>query len=164
MDSSIIFGLIGGSLSIVICTYISKSVRSSKIEGELKFGTFLIVLAWCCLAFVLLATWAFFNDEDAWEKPSEMISIIGLFIGFGIASIYCFGEYFKVSGSYDEHGIDFYTPWTGRKTESWNDLQSLHFNATANWYVLKFASGNKIRLSSLLSGHGDVLEILESKV
>jgi hypothetical protein len=163
MNSSVISGLIGGLVSIVLCAYISKSVRSSKVEGELQFGTFLAVLAWCCLAFVGLAIWAFFNDADAWEKPGELYAIIGLFVGFGISSAYCFGEYFKVRGSFDENGIDFYTPWTGRKIESWNNLESVKFNSQANWYVLKFRSGKKIRLSSLLSGHGNVLELLKSK-
>jgi len=163
MDSSIISGLIGGAVSVVLCTYISKSVRKSQAVGELQFGTFLIVLAWCCLAFVGLAVWAFFNDADAWEKPSELYSIIGLFVGFGIASVYCFGEYFKVRGRFDEKGIDFTSPWTGKKSESWEDLESIKFNSQANWYVLHFKSGEKIRLSSLLSGHGEVLELLESK-
>ena len=163
MDSSIISGLIGGILSVVLCTYISKSVGSSTNQGDLKFGTFLVVLAWCCLAFVGLAVWALFYDDDAWEKTSEMVSIIGLFFGFGLASIYCFGEYFEVSGSYDETGIDFYTPWTGRKVEEWSNLESVKFNATTNWYLLTFKSGNKVRLSNLLSGHGGVLELLESK-
>ena len=163
MDSSIISGLIGGVISVILCTYISKNVRASKVEDDLKFGTFLVILAWCCLTFVGLAIWAFFYDDDAWEKPSEMYSIFGLFFGFGIAALYCFGEYFKVNGSYDEKEIDFYTPWTGRKTELWSNLESLSFNATANWYVLTFKSGSKIRLSNLLSGHGKVLELLESK-
>ena len=163
MDSSLISGLLGGLISVVLCTYISKNVRNSGVEGELQFGTFVVVLAWFCFAFVCLAVWAFFYDNDAWERPSELVAIIGLFIGFGIASIYCFGEYFKVRGSYDDNGIDFYTPWTGRKVELWQNIESIKLNSQANWYVLKFKSGNKIRLSNLLSGHGEVLDLLESK-
>ncbi|MEX1666470.1 hypothetical protein [Zhongshania arctica] len=163
MDSSIISGLIGGVASVALCTYISKRVRTSQSVGKLKFGSFLVILAWCCLAFVGIAVWAFFNNADAWEKPSELYSIIGLFVGFGFASVYCFGEYFKVSGNFDTNGIDFTSPWTGRKVESWENLESIKFNSQANWYVLYFKSGKKIRLSSLLSGHGEVLEMLESK-
>jgi len=163
MNSSLISGLIGGLASIVICTYISKSLRNSSDSGQLRFGTFLVVLAWCCFAFVLLATWAFFYDADAWEKPSELYSIIGLFLGFGVAAIYCFGEYFKVHGFYDEKGIDFHTPWTGSKIEKWENLTSAKFNSTANWYTLSFKSGKIIRLSNLLGGHGGVLKLLETK-
>lgn len=163
MDSSIISGLIGGVVAVILCTYISKNVRIAKVEGELQFGTFLVMFAWCCIGIVVFALWAFFNDKDAWEKPSELYSVIGLFFGFGFSSIYCFGEYFKVRGKFDDHGIDFYTPWTGRKTEKWAELESVEFNSLANWYVLKFTSGKKIRLSGLLSGHGDVLEIIKAK-
>ena len=163
MDSSVISGLIGGVVTVILCTYISKNVTRSKVQGELRFGIFLIVLALCCFAFVVLTTWAFFNDNDAWEKPSEMASIIGLFVGFGLASLYCFSEYFRVKGKFDGVGIDFYTPWTGRKIEVWNDLQSIKLNSQMGWYVLSFKSGKKIRLSKLLSGHGGVLELLQSK-
>lgn len=163
MDSSIISGLIGGIVSIAVCTYISKSVRKSEGKRVLKFGTLLVVLAWSCLAFVLFAVWGFFYDAEAWEKPSEMYAIFGIFVGFGVGAIYCFGEYFKVRGVFDDKGIDFYTPWTGRKAEKWENIESIKFNATANWYVLTFKSGKKIRLSNLLSGHGEVLEILNSQ-
>ena len=162
MNSAILSGLIGAVSAVIIGSYISKKARKSEIEGVLCFGSFLIVLAWCCIAFVLLAVWAFFYDADAWEKPSELYPIIGLFVGFGAAAIYCFGEYFKVQGAFDSEGIDFYTPWTGRKCERWEDLVSVKFNSQANWYVLLFKSGKKIRLSSLLSGHGEVLKIVRS--
>lgn len=163
MGSSIVSGLIGGVLSVVICTYISKSMRKSETEGELKFGTFLVVLAWICMLFVVLAFLDFFYDADVWEKRSEFFSILGLIVGFGIGAIYCFGEYFKVRGEFDSKKIDFYTSWTGRKTESWDDLIEVKFNGFTNWYVLSFNSGKTIRLSNLLGGHGEVLELVKSK-
>ena len=163
MDSSIISGVVGGVVAVVLCTYISKKVSGSKGNGELRFGVFLAGFAWCSFAFVALAVWAFFNDNDAREKPGEMFSIIGLIIGFGFSSFYCFAEYFKVRGKFDDHGIEFYTPWTGRKIEAWSDLESIVLNEQASWYLLKFKSGKKIRLSKFLSGHGDVLELLRSK-
>lgn len=162
MDSSVISGLVGGLLSVIICTYISKSVRKSEVEGELRFGTFLVVVAWCCALIVVFAFLGFFYDDDVWEKKSEFLSILGLCFGFGIGAVYCFGEYFKVRGRFDSKGIEFYTPWTGRKIENWDNLDSVKFNSFANWYVLSFKSGNKIRLSNLLSGYGEILELLEA--
>lgn len=163
MDTSIISGLIGGIASLFICTYISKKVRDSSINGELKFNSFLVGLAWCCLAISILAFAAFFFDNDVWEKRSEFIAVLGLIIGFGIAAAYCFGEYFKVHGTYNEHEIQFYSPWTGQKNEKWENLKSVKFNSTASWYVLEFKSGAKIRLSTFLSGHGKVLELVNEK-
>ena len=163
MDAAIASGMIGGAVSVVLCTYISKSVRQSEVEGGLQFSTFLIVLAWCCFGFVLFAGWALFNDADARETPSEFYPITGIFIGFGIAAAYCFGEYFGVRGTFDTESIDFYTPWTGRKLERWKDLQSVEFDSLAQWYLLSFKSGKKIRLSNFLSGHGEVLDLVRSK-
>jgi len=163
MGSSIISGLIGGLAAVAISTYISARVRGSADPGGLRYGSWLVVLAWCCLAFVGLAVWALFYDLDVWEKRSELFSVIGLIVGFGGGAGYCFAEYFGTRGTYDDQRIDFYTPWTGRKTESWNELNGVEFNAQASWYVLTFRSGNKVRISSLLSGHGGVLSLLEKR-
>ena len=163
METSIISGIIGGVVAIFLGTFIAKRVKSAKVHGQLKFNSFMLILGVCCFAIVLLAVWALFNDADAREDTTELFSIIGLFVGFGFATIYVFGEYFGVRGDFDSNSIEFNTPWTGRKTERWEDLESLRLNAMASWYVLTFKSGKKIRLSTYLSGHGDVVELLESK-
>jgi len=163
MDSSILSGLLGGITALVVTSYISKNIRDSSIDGELKFGSFLIVLAWAFFGFSILAFSAFFYDNDVWKKKSEFFSVAGLWIVFAIAAFASFAEYFKTHGSFDDSGIEFYTPWSGKKKESWNDLLSVEFNSSANWYVLTFKSGVKIRLSNLLSGHGKVLDLLYEK-
>jgi hypothetical protein len=163
MSSSVIPGLIGGLLSLVICAYISVKVRGAAAPGTLRYGSWLVVLAWCCLAFVALAGSALLFDNDVWEERSELLSVVGLIVGFGLAAAYCFGEYFLTRGTYDDDGIDFHTPWTGRKTERWSDLRSVELNSQASWYVLTFLSGRKVRISSLLSGHGAVLSLIHTK-
>jgi hypothetical protein len=163
MESSVIAGLIGGLASVAICSYISTKVRGSAAPGALRFGAWLAVLAWCCLAFAGLAAAALFYDLDVWQKRSELIAVVGLIVGFGAGAAYCFAEYFGTRGTYDENGIDFSTPWTGRKVERWSDLVSLAFNAQASWYELTFRSGNKVRMSALLGGHGGVLSLLEGR-
>jgi len=163
MGSSIVSGLIGGLASVVICAYISAKVRGSTEQGTLRFGAWLVVLAWCCAAFVALAASALFVDANVWDDRGELLAVVGLIVGFGLGAAYCFGEYFFTRGRYDDEGIDFRTPWTGRKTERWSDLRDAQFNAQLNWYVLTFRSGNTIRISSLLSGHGALLTLLEGR-
>ena len=163
MGSSIVAGLIGGFVSLTLCAYISGKVRGAARPGTLRYGSWLVVLAWCCVAFVGLAVWALFYDRDVWEDRTELGSVIALIVGFGIAAAYCFGEFFSTRGSYDDTGIDFYTPWTGRKTERWDDLSEVAFNGQASWFVLTFRSGRKVRISTLLSGHGDVLSLLDAR-
>jgi len=163
MDSSVLSGLIGGMASVAICSYISAKVRGSAQPGTLRWGAWLVVLGFCCLAFVALAFSALFIDADVWEDRGELFAVIGLIVGFGSGAAYCFAEYFLTRGSYDDHGIDFYTPWSGRKTERWSDLGGVELNAQMSWYALTFRSGNKIRISTMLGGHGGVLAMLEQK-
>jgi len=162
MDASVISGLIGGIIALIFVSLISSKVRNSSNGNQLKYGWGFLVLGWSCIAFVALAIYLLFYDLNVWEDRGELYSVIGLFIGFGAGAIYTFGEY-KVWGSYDDDGIVLYTPWTGRKEEKWCDLDSVKYNSNASWYVLKFKSGRIIRLSSLLGGHGGVLDILYRK-
>ena len=163
MSSSVLSGLIGGLASVVICAYISAKVRGSAEQGTLRYGAWLVVLAWCCLAFVALAGSALFIDRDVWVDRGELLAVLGLIVGFGSGAAYCFAEYFLTRGTYDDKGIEFRTPWTGHKSERWSDLSGAEFNAQSSWYVLTFRSGNKIRISSLLGGHGGVLSLIEDR-
>ena len=137
--------------------------QSLKNKSQLKFGWSLLVLGICLLAFSSLAFSAYFYDKDVWKKLSEFISISLLFTVFGSAAIYYLVEYFKVYGRYDNTEILFSTPWSGVKHEKWDDLLTITYNGSASWYVLVFKSGNVIRLSTLLKGSFDVLNIIESK-
>ncbi|KKO43801.1 putative membrane protein [Rheinheimera pacifica] len=163
MESWISSGLIGGLVAVVIGVIFTNAARGKATNGELKHGLLILILALACLAFSLFAVWAFFYDEDVHEKTSEFVAVLGLFFGFGIAAIACFAEYFKVKGRFDSRGIEFHTPWTGTKKENWDDLVSAKFNASMYWYTLKFKSGKKVRLSSYLHGHGEVLAILKER-
>lgn len=163
MNSSVISGLIGGLVSVAICSYISAKVRGFAEQGTLRWGAWLVVLGFCCLAFVAFAFAALFIDADVWVDRGELFAVIALIVGFGSGAGYCFAEYFLTRGSYDDNGIDFYTPWTGPKAERWSDLRGVELNAQMSWYVLTFRSGNKIRISTMLSGHGGILALLEQK-
>ncbi len=153
---------IAGVLCIMLLSFLSTKLRNHLIHknAQLKFGYTVVVLAWTCLTFSLLSFSAFFYDNDVWTKNSEFYSVVGLFIGFGIASIYCFAEFFRVHGFYDEYHIEFYTPWTGQKNETWNNLNHAKFDASTSWYILEFKSGKKIRLSTLIHGHREVIAAL----
>ena len=86
-----------------------------------------------------------------------------MIVGFGSGAGYCFAEYFLTRGRYDDNGIDFSTPWSGRKSELWSDLRGVEWSAQMSWYVLTFRSGNTIRISTMLGGHSGLLAVLEQK-
>src|SRR5688572_26039548 len=117
MGSSIVSGLIGGLASVVICSYISAKVRGSAGQGTLRWGAWLVVLAFCCLAFVALAFSAPFIDADVWQDGGELFAVIALIVGFGSGAGYCFAEYFLPRGSPAHQSIDFKRSGTGRKPE-----------------------------------------------
>jgi hypothetical protein len=151
--TSVITGLIGGLIAVVLTAVIAKRVGKAKVPGQLKFGAFMWILALCCLAFAFLpiASTVIGHDKDFWYK-------VALVVGFGAGAVYCFGEAAFVHGTFDEEGIAFSTPWTGAKQERWVDLESVKFNDWCSWYTLRFKSGKTIRLSSYLSGHLSALE------
>lgn len=163
MDSRILSGIIGGLLTAAVITYWTTRVREGATDGTLRYGWGLAVLGGFCLVFVALAAGAFVFDDNIRTDRGEMFAVIGLIAGFGLGCIYSFGEYFFVRGSYDDDGIEFYTPWTGHKKEKWRDLQSVRFNATLSWYVLYFRTDNTIRLSTFLSGHQGVLSVVAAR-
>lgn len=154
--SSVISGLIGGLISLLLTIYIVRRVGRSAPVGTLRFGPLLWILAFGCLAFALLpiGLYIFTDDRD------QLLPRLLLLIGFGVGAIYCAGEAAFVRGTYNDEKIVFSSPWTGTKTERWSDLESIEFNGWLSWYTLSFKSGARIRLSSYLSGHLSVLDLL----
>jgi len=161
MDINLIPGIIGGITALMVIGYVSLKIRNKPSHGQLKFGLLVLSTGWACFALVVFATYGFFFDESVQNDPVQLYANIGIFFGFLIGMIYSFGEYYGVHGSYDKEGIVFNTPWTGRKEEKWKEIISIKFNSQANWYVLKFKSGKKIRLSNLLYGTHEVLYLLK---
>ena len=161
MDSSIISGLIGGAVAIVFGLAVTKMAQSKETNGALYHSKLILYLFIASSAIAVFAFGSFFYDDDIYTKNSELYSVIGLVFGFGLSAIYSYGEYFKVNGTFNSQEIEFNTPWTGRKKETWDNLVSIKFNSALYWYVLDFRSGTRIRLSSYLIGLGQVLKILE---
>ena len=160
MNSSVLSGLIGGAIAVVLMTYLSARIRREPNDGTLQWGWWLAALGFASLGIAGMAVGALFFDETIWADRGELYSAAGLILGFGTAACYCLVEYFCVRGSYDDDGIEFHTPWSGAKIEHWKDLKSVRFNNQMNWYVLRFNSGKTIRISNVLSGHGGVVDII----
>lgn len=152
--SADIIGLVGGTIAIVLTSYVARRVGKAAVLGKLHFGPFMWILAVACLAFSLLpiVSTVLGNDKDFWAKAA-------LFIAFGVGAVYFFGEAALVRGNFDSTRISYSTPWTGSKSEFWTDLESVSLNDWAGWYTLTFRSGRKIRLSRYLSGHMSALEM-----
>lgn len=153
--------MVCGVITTVVLTFISIKMRKSNTDGELRFGIVILIVALLCLFLASIPTYFFWGYFFGDEKASQLPALTSIFLMFGAASIYCFGEYFGAYGKYDNQTIEFVTPWTGKKKEQWSDLDSIEFVSWANWYLLTFKSGDKIRLSNLLYGHADVVKMAD---
>lgn len=151
------------AVTLGIATYAIKKATYATKEGELRFGAFMKVLGLICVAFSVIPFYVLLTGKYDVEKPGETPALIGLIIGFGFAAVFILAEALLVKGSYNHHSITFSTPWSGTKTERWEDLESIKFSGTFSWYLLKFKSGKVMRLSSFLNGHGHLLDFLRSR-
>jgi hypothetical protein len=156
-------GFITVTLTAFVIAYFTTKARFEAKKGQLQYGLFmkglgLVSLLIAVVPFLILITGSYQVD-----RSGETTALIGIVIGFGIGAIYTLGEGFLVKGRYDKESISFTTPWTGKKHEKWDDLESIKFNAKCYWYVLKFKRGKVIRLSLLLGGYGYLIEYLEKR-
>ena len=163
MSSSIIFGLLGALVAVFLGVTITKLAANKVTKGRLQHGLWLSILGLVCLVFSIYLGWRFFLDASEKSKFGDIVIALVLIISFGLAALGCFIEYFKVKGYFDSDKITFYTPWTGTKEEHWDNLVSVHFNAVMYWFVLEFESCEKIRISPLLIGYGELKEQLIQK-
>lgn len=155
--------LIAGAAVASVFTYYAGRASDARQPGELKFGSLIKGLGLVCLIIPVGSLLVFLSGNYQVGKPGETAALLGLSLGFGVLAIYTLAEGFLVRGSYDESAISFSSPWSGRKNEKWEDLESVEFNRLCGWYELKFRSGNVIRLSSYLGGRRHLLVFLQMR-
>lgn len=155
--------IITSVIFIAVVGYVTKKANYGVAEGELKFGLFMKCFGFACLAFSATTMVVYLTGHYQVNKAAETTALIGLTLFFGLGAIYTLAEGFLVKGHFDECAITFTTPWNGTKQEVWEALESVEFNHWCSWYVLTFESKKVIRLSSMLSGHGYVLEFLQER-
>ena len=137
----------GAALSRYLTFYVInmgiKRAEAKDTFGELKFGSFILILAVCCSLFTIGMFWVlFFTDHGGQETP--IYCLIGM---FGFFSIHAWLELIWTKGSYNERGIKFKSVWGGQRNYEWPELTEVTYNGSFYWYVLKFETGKSIRIS-----------------
>ncbi len=155
-------GIIGGLIAAALIAFFSKKERKGSVYGEIKHGYVPIIVATGALLAILGLVFLGYVTK-VWENISDVLILLPIVLVFLVVASYSLLEYFKVKGTFDENSITFSTPWNGKKVLSWNDFEKVEVSDLAGWYVLKFKSDEKIRLSKILNGYGDVLDLLEKK-
>ena len=163
MSLSTVISMTAGIIIILLCTYVLDNSIEPKRSGELRYGSFFMALGLILFLVTLTIGLAYFNSEQAHKRPFTIYLAIGMLFMLTVIACYCFIDYFYVYGSYDREGIVFYTPWTGKKSQDWDDLESIEFLPIIFCYLLSFKSGEKLKLSCFLVGHSNLIHWLESR-
>ena len=151
---------ISTGLTVSIIGYLTNKAVYSQKKGNLKYGMPMKFLGIICFIVSAVPLYVLLAQNYQVDKPGETTALIGLAVGFGLGAIYFVTESFFVFGNYDCNKIEFFSPWTGTKTQDFKNLDYCSLNPFCGYYVLKFKDGTKIRLSTQLSGHGHLIDFL----
>ena len=161
IDPTKLLGLISGIFSVALVSYITDRLRNTAGDGTLRWGWGMAFMGVLSLAFVGIIIGVLIYRE-LWSSQPDLIPAAIVVCLFGALGIACLLEYFLVNGVYDLDGIRIHTPWTGTKEEKWRDLSDVSYNSSMGWHVLGFKSGNQIRISRLLTGQQDIVDIISA--
>ena len=164
MDDQSIYSLIGslGSLAIFHLVMIFLGdLKGVTREGALRFGKGILRFIYLTVALESVLASAIYLSYLDGKADDDLIYGFLIVLFFFIVTIYMTVEYLTVKGTYTADGIDFYTLWTGRKTERWADIESVVVDSS--WYQITFTSGKIIRLSHYLAGVDEVIALLEER-
>jgi hypothetical protein len=155
MSDGIATGLLGGLFAALLTAVVARRAERGGEPGILKYGSFLL---WLGIGGVFLGLFPVIQTFVYGNEKEPIARLLLIVFSFGSA-IYCFFEALFVNGRFDKEGIEFHSPWTGRKVGKWRDLKSVKLNDFWGWYTLDFGGGNKIRMSRFLINHRAALEL-----
>jgi|SRR5687768_7689197 len=145
--------VIGGLIAALVVAYVSRRAASSGVPGQLRHGWVLRALGWLTAAAAVgLIYVVLFTDHQGQYAP-----LTALIVFFGLSSVALLLETYGTYGTFDAERIVFRSIWSGKKRQLWSDLVSAKFAPNLGWYTLTFKDGTRIRLSTIISGHGEAL-------
>jgi hypothetical protein len=151
-------GVIGGFIAVLLVHLITRHAARSKTDGRLAWHAAVTVFAWL----LLLASFGLVYVLLRVNHGGQHVELLILIAFFGSAAIGMLLEAYLTGGFFDQERISFRTPWSGSKVQRWADLTDVKFSAWSNLIVLRFRDGTKIRVSTLLNGHGELLQQLDA--
>ncbi len=137
--------------------YIAKQERGNKIlyyGNGMKMTGIISLVFWIALITIMLLT---SKHDNFWP--------LMLFLFFVLMSVVMIIEAYFVRIVYADTSITVSSPWR-RDTRIilWDEIESVRFNDTLQWYVCQTRTKGKIRLSLYLSGVGEFLDQLDDKL
>lgn len=153
-------------IEMLLFQSVRRRARRDLVTGEaiLEYGRGLkglFVFGALFFSFVALGTAGAFESSSA--NLRGRITLAALFVPF--IALYCVGiaEVFGAWGRFDSEAITKHSPWKGKLSLAWSEIQSIKYSPTNRWFVLHSARG-KIRISNYLNGIGELLAIARERV
>jgi hypothetical protein len=151
-------GLFFAFLAWIVVRIMSRRIREGAGDGSLGYSSVVLALGWLLIIFATILTTSMFMGPSAVpDVPRSVVAAVS-----GVAGIVVLFKGVLTRGWYESSGIRYATPFGSKVDELWRDLVNVHYNSYCGWWVLKFKSGKKIRLSKLLCGYGGVIDRLRA--
>ena len=109
--------------------------------------------------FALLLGTRGLQNPPPWDPPDIAVVIVPVAIVF---PLWAFGvEVFGAEYHLTPAGIGKHSPWTKNFIAPWEDIESLSYNSTFQWVVLRTKEG-KIRIHDYIGGRRSLLNAMEA--
>jgi hypothetical protein len=95
------------------------------------------------------------------KKDGDTVAILGLYLLFGVLSAPLLWGSMRFALTVSPDGLDFRSPWRGRRFVSWNEVEEVTYRDTHSWFVVRTTDGWTFRVSVLIPGLSEFLAACE---
>lgn len=147
--------------SIIVLTLFAvypRVMRTKVEQGKFRTRKLLIVLGFFTLIFAIFLAYKFLIGDIEGRNDPDAYLFYGMLIIMTMGSIYLIAEGYLVKGHFDKDKIKIFTPWTGKKEGSWDNLRHIKYGWFSGCLILVFSDGTNIRISTFLLGYKELIE------
>lgn len=149
-------------LWLVVVIRRPRKVDVAGVLVVLRYGSALrvlaLILAWGAPALVIFALWNF----PPRNEKTLLVAGIGFLALSAIPGLLLI-EVERMQIAVTEDAIIRYSPWTGRCSVQWQDVQRIHYSTMNRWFIITAPTG-KIRVSRHLLGVAEFIRTARRKL
>jgi hypothetical protein len=161
-----------GIAAVPLLEILFLAFRKPHARGDSGSGFFVLEYGLGLKAFAIFAVgafsligamyiWAFVSSPD--HGGLSLTLIAGVWGTMLLLSTVLGLEMFRSFCRFSQTQIMRQSPWTGKLSIDWQEIDSIMYDNFAQWYMIRSARG-KIRLHRYLNGLGDFLAIAKARV
>lgn len=150
--SSVISGLVGAVIAMLMVMAAKQKGRSEEGRQYLEFGLFFKVVALLFVPFFGVVLYAVSQSYQGQEVASAMVAC-----GFFAAAVFFPYQAFFIEFSYDKEFIYFSSPIAGDNQIPWDNLQKVGYSWLLQADYIVVADVGRIWCSNMLHGYADFM-------